>query len=82
MMRDGYEMDSQKLGVLEVGDTVLVAERRENEANIFRCKFVAPNGGISWCVSQPSATSLHLACLPVYLPACLPASWILAPVRS
>ena len=53
MMRDGYEMDSQKLGVLEVGETVHVAERRENEANIFRCKFVAPNGGISWCVHTP-----------------------------
>lgn len=48
MMREGYEMDSPKVGVLEVGETVMVAERRENEASIFRCKFIAPNGAICW----------------------------------
>ena len=36
MMREGYEMDSQKLGVLEAGETVMVAERRKNEADIYR----------------------------------------------
>ena len=48
MRREGYEMDSPKVGVLEVGETVMVAERRENEASIFRCKFIAPNGAICW----------------------------------
>ena len=53
MMREGYEMDSQKLGVLEAGETVMVAERRKNEADIYRCKFIAPGGGIAWCAPTP-----------------------------
>jgi len=53
MMREGYEMDSQKLGVLEAGETVMVAERRKNEADIYRCKFIAPGGGIAWCAPAP-----------------------------
>jgi hypothetical protein len=69
MMREGYEMDSPKVGVLEVGETVMVAERRENEASIFRCKFIAPNGAICWCVlNSPYGQSR----LPgSYLSACL-----------
>ena len=56
MMREGYEMDSPKVGVLEVGETVMVAERREHEASIFRCKFIAPNGATCWLVLKNSYT--------------------------
>lgn len=43
-------MDSEKVGVLEAGQTVGVALKRQNEAGIIRCKLVIPsNGAVCWC---------------------------------
>ena len=42
-------MDSEKVGVLEVGEMVGLAFLRSNEADITRCKLVLPaNGAICW----------------------------------
>ena len=71
MMREGFEMDSPKVGVLEVGETVMVAERTENEASIFRCKFIAPNGAICWCVQ--CLPRLGIGSVPHFLAAPTPA---------
>ena len=65
-MRDGFEMDSRQAGVLEVGDIVQLAQRKANEASIYRCKFATAAGVIAWCASQalrPSPSAL----LPVLL---------------
>lgn len=46
-------MDSEKVGVLEVGTMVGLAFKRKNEADITRCKLVLPaNGVICWCVCR------------------------------
>ena len=43
-------MDSEKVGVLEAGQTVGLALRRQNEAGIMRCKLVIlSNGVVCWC---------------------------------
>ena len=57
MMRDGFEMDSRQAGVLDVGEVIQLAERRPNEASIFRCKFVTSTGVIAWCASTHPAPS-------------------------
>jgi hypothetical protein len=44
-------MDSNQCGVLEAGETISVADRRINEANIYRCKFVTSKGLVAWCGS-------------------------------
>ena len=68
-------MDSPKVGVLEVGETVMVAERRENEASIFRCKFIAPNGAICWCVLCSFRMALAAPQCLCHSPAPTPAPW-------
>ena len=39
MIRAGYSMESEKVGILEIGDIVLVKETRVNEANTTRVSF-------------------------------------------
>lgn len=39
MIRSGYSMESEKVGILEIGDLVLVKETRINEANTTRVSF-------------------------------------------
>ena len=48
-LRKGYEMDSEKCGVLEAGAVLGLAWRKKNEADITRCKLVRPDGEICWC---------------------------------
>ena len=48
-LRKGYEMDSEKCGVLEAGAVLALAWRKKNEADITRCKLVRPDGEICWC---------------------------------
>ena len=46
-------MDSEKVGVLEAGQTVGLALKRENEAGMTRCKLVLPsNGAVCWYAFQ------------------------------
>lgn len=45
-------MDSEKVGVLEPGQTVGLALKRQNEAGMIRCKLVLPsNGAVAWCAA-------------------------------
>jgi len=45
-------MDSEKVGVLEAGQTVGLALKRQNEAGMTRCKLVLPsNGAVCWSVA-------------------------------
>ena len=41
-------MDSAQLGVLEVGETIMLATRKQNEASIWRCKFLTSTGIVAW----------------------------------
>ena len=51
-------MDSEKVGVLEAGQTVGLALKRENEAGMTRCKLVLPsNGAVCWYAFQRYLTS-------------------------
>jgi hypothetical protein len=39
-------MDSEKVGVLEAGQTVGLALKRQNNAGVTRCKLVLPSNGV------------------------------------
>ena len=39
MIRAGFSMESEKVGILEIGDIVTVTETRVNEANTTRVSF-------------------------------------------
>ena len=54
-LRTGYEMDSEKCGVLEAGAVFHCAWRKRNQAGITRCKLVLPDGTVSWCAPPPAA---------------------------
>jgi hypothetical protein len=48
-------MDSEKVGVLEAGEIVGLALKRQNEAGMTRCKLVLPfNGAVCWYVASAS----------------------------
>lgn len=58
-LRTGYEMDSEKCGVLEAGAVFHCAWRKRNQAGITRCKLVLPDGTVSWCVPLLLPASRH-----------------------
>ena len=52
-------MDSEKVGVLEVGEVVGLALKRKNNADLTRCKLVLPsNGAVCWCDISPPCPPL------------------------